>query len=292
MKPKNLLFIFSDEHNREITGCYGNKLVQTPNIDRLAARGTRFDNAYTNCPICVPARASLATGRYVHQIRNWDNAHPYFGDTPGWGHRLIDAGHQVTAIGKLHYRSEDDDDGFNEEIETLHVVDGIGEVIGLIRRDIVERGAVKNLAGEAGRGDSTYIQYDTRIAEYCCVWLRNEASHHQDKPWVLFAGFVLPHFPLIAPPEFYDLYHPEQMPWPRLYDAKDRPDHPVLRKLRKAMAYDKYFDAEKVRVALNAYYGMVSYLDHNIGLLLQTLEDCGLADDTRIIYMPVIEPAA
>ena len=84
MEPKNLLFILSDQHTREFTGCYGSELVQTPNIDRLAARGTRFDNAYTPCPICVPARASLATGRYVHQIRHWDNAHPYAGEPPGW----------------------------------------------------------------------------------------------------------------------------------------------------------------------------------------------------------------
>jgi choline-sulfatase len=87
MTPKNLLFIFSDEHTQEITGCYGNPIVRTPVLDRLAAGGTRFENAYTNCPICVPARASLATGRYVHQIGYWDNARPYTDDRPGWGQR-------------------------------------------------------------------------------------------------------------------------------------------------------------------------------------------------------------
>ena len=77
MKPKNLLFIISDQHNRDALGCYGHPFVQTPNLDALAARGTRFTSAYTNCPICVPARASLATGRYVHQTGHWDNAFPY-----------------------------------------------------------------------------------------------------------------------------------------------------------------------------------------------------------------------
>ena len=74
-----LLHIISDQHNRDLLGCYGHPSVETPNIDRLAERGTRFTNAYTNCPICVPARASLATGRYVHQIGYWDNAFPYDG---------------------------------------------------------------------------------------------------------------------------------------------------------------------------------------------------------------------
>ncbi len=79
MKPTDLLFIFSDQHNRGLSGCYGHPVVQTPNPDRLAAAGTRFANAYTNCPICIPARASLATGQYVHRIGYWDNGIPYDG---------------------------------------------------------------------------------------------------------------------------------------------------------------------------------------------------------------------
>ena len=63
MQPTNLLFIMSDEHNKHVLGCYGHPTIRTPNLDALAARGTRFTNAYTNCPICVPARASFATGQ-------------------------------------------------------------------------------------------------------------------------------------------------------------------------------------------------------------------------------------
>ena len=114
LEPKNLLFILSDEHQRDIAGCYGDGLVKTPNIDALAARGVRFTNAYTPCPICVPARASLATGRWVHQVRAWDNAAPYHGEFASWHHRLRAAGHAVASIGKLHFRSTDDDNGFTE----------------------------------------------------------------------------------------------------------------------------------------------------------------------------------
>ena len=101
--PKNLLYIISDQHNRDLLGCYGHPSVETPNIDSLAERGTRFTNAYTNCPICVPARASLATGRYVHQIGYWDNAFPYDGQIRSWGHHLRSQGYQVDSIGKLHF---------------------------------------------------------------------------------------------------------------------------------------------------------------------------------------------
>src|SRR5215212_3514880 len=104
--PTNLLFICSDEHTAHVLGRYGNRVVRTPNLDALAARGTRFTAAYTPFPICVPARASLATGRYAHQLGIWDNGAPYTGaQAPSWGHRLTARGHEVTTIGKLHYRA-------------------------------------------------------------------------------------------------------------------------------------------------------------------------------------------
>ena len=136
MQPRNMLFIMSDEHSRRVLGCYGHDMIRTPNLDRLAARGVRFTDAYCNSPICVPSRASFATGRYVHQIRFWDNAFPYDGGVPSWGHRLIAAGHRSVSIGKLHYRSIEDDNGFDEEVMPLHVVDGVGDLLGMIRDDL------------------------------------------------------------------------------------------------------------------------------------------------------------
>ena len=103
MKPTNMLFILSDEHNKKIAGSYGNTQIKTPHLDALAQRGTRFTSAYTNCPICVPARASLATGRQVHETRCWDNAIAYKGEQPSWGHRLMAQGNRAVSVGKLHY---------------------------------------------------------------------------------------------------------------------------------------------------------------------------------------------
>ena len=124
MKPANLVVIMSDEHDPRWMGCSGNNLVQTPNLDRLAARGTRFTDAYTTCPICVPARAAFAIGKYIHQIGFWDNADPYDGSVKSWHHRLREAGHRVVSVGKLHFRSTDDDNGFSEEIVPMNVFEG------------------------------------------------------------------------------------------------------------------------------------------------------------------------
>ncbi len=84
-------------------GCAGHPFVQTPSLDALAARGTRFDAAYTPSPICVAARASFAAGRPVHQTRKWDNAMPYDGSIPGWGHALQATGVRCESNGQLHY---------------------------------------------------------------------------------------------------------------------------------------------------------------------------------------------
>jgi choline-sulfatase len=258
MKPSNVLFILSDEHSRRVLGCYGHKMIRTPNLDALAARGVRFADAYTNSPICVPARASLATGRYPHQIRFWDNGIAYDGSVPTWHHRLRDAGHEVTSIGKLHFRSADDDNGFSQEIMPLHINDGIGDPLGWLRDPLPVRKATLRLAKDAGRGDSTYQDYDRKITDAAVDWLKARAGTSPDKPWALFVSLVCPHFPLIARPEFYDLYPEAEVPLPALRIPADRaPDHPYIAAFRECQIYEKGFvDEANLRRAIAAYFGI------------------------------------
>lgn len=284
MQPKNLLFIMSDEHNSDFLGCAGHAMVKTPNLDALAARGTVFENAYANSPICVPSRASFATGRYVHDCGCWDNADPYDGKVASWGHRLIAQGHRVESIGKLHYRDQGDDNGFEREIIPLHVAGGVGDLVGLIRSEMpVRKSAVKFSQG-VGPGETNYTAYDRKIASEAVAWLQAAARTSSDRPWVLFVSFVSPHFPLIAPQPFYDLYPESDVPWPLFYDAADRPRHSYYRQMRACLNYDSYFDEDMVRKGVAAYMGLCSFLDHNVGRILDALSACGLADDTRIIY--------
>jgi choline-sulfatase len=243
MTPSNLLFLLSDEHSREYLGCAGHPLVETPHLDRLAAAGTRFTAAYTPSPICIPARASLATGRYVHQIRHWDSAEPYDGSTPGWGHRLIAEGHRVVSIGKLHFRDSADANGFDEEILPMHVLDGIGWPLGLLRSVLPPYDSPREYAEEIGAGWTDYTRYDSAICARACDWLRRQAGA-TDKPWVLFVSFVSPHYPLIAPPEYFARYPLERIDLPRDYDKTRIPAHPQLREMRAFWNYDDYFPDE------------------------------------------------
>ena len=280
----NVLLIMSDEHSREIAGCYGNPFVRTPNLDALAARGVVFENAYCNSPICVPSRASLATGEYVHRTGYWDSAAPYDGRVPSWHHRLRDAGYDVVSIGKLHFRSADDDHGFSEVFHPVYVVDGIGDVHGLLRTEKRVREVARGLAAEAGRGPSPYTRFDSRVADATVRWLRERGRRKDRSQWALFSSMVSPHYPLIAPQEFYDLYGRLDLPRPRLYRKADRPDHPVIAHYRETWNYDDFFDVERLDVGLKAYYGLCSFLDFQIGRILAALDESGFNDDTLVIY--------
>ena len=285
MSGKNVLFIMSDEHSRRVVGCYGNDTVRTPNIDRLAENGTLFENAYCNCPICVPSRASVATGRYVHDIGNWDNAFPYHGEPPSFGHVLTAEGCRCESIGKLHYRGADDSNGFDNEILPLYVLNGKGDLQGMLRDPPPRRPGTRKLAADAGPGESDYIRYDRNIRDAACDWLEAVSKEPSDRPWVLFVSFVCPHFPLMAPKAFFDLYPSNQIPLPQLRRPEEFPDHPVLKKLRDVQDYEDHFrDEEHIRIAIAAYYGMVSFLDDNVGRIVQTLDAKGLGDDTLVIY--------
>ncbi len=281
MEPANLLFIISDQHQASAMGCAGHPLVRTPNLDRLAAGGTRFTNAYTNCAICVPARASLATGQYVHSIGNWDNGLPYDGSRPSWGHRLKAAGFQVDSIGKLHFRSADDDNGFTKEIEPLHVVEGIGDPASGIRDGSLRRNSRLGI-DEAGANDSTYQQYDIRNRDNAIRWLCERAE--DEKPWALFLSFVTPHPPFLAPPETYNLYPRADITLPPQWDEDSWPRHPAYDYMRRFFGADKPFDEETIRRLHGAYYGICTFLDEQIGQVLGTLDALKLRETTRVIY--------
>ncbi|QHE87620.1 sulfatase-like hydrolase/transferase [Hydrogenophaga sp. BPS33] len=285
MTPQNLLVIMSDEHSRKTLGCYGNPIVHTPHLDALAQRGTRFSDAYTTSPICVPARAAFAVGQYVHQIGFWDNADPYDGSIKSWHHLLRERGHQVTSIGKLHFRSTDEDNGFSEEILPMHVVEGKGDLIGLLRDPLAARGHARKLAATAGPGESTYTTYDRAIAAQAQVWLREKAQQYQEKPWVLFVSFVAPHFPLTAPPEHYYRYADQKLPMPKLHQRPDDQLHPYVRGYASCIDYGAYFeDDAHVHKALASYYGLCTFLDEQIGKVLGALRDAGLEQNTRVVY--------
>ena len=282
----NVLVLMSDEHNPKYLSAGGHPYVATPNLDALAARGVRFTQAYTTCPICVPARASFATGRYVHEIGFWDNGDAYDGSVPSWHHALRAAGHRAVSIGKLHFRGRPGDDhGFTREIVPMHVVEGLGDVKGLVRDDIPMRKGGEKMAKYAGPGESPYTVYDREIAARAQVWLHEEGTRDDGRPWALFVSFVAPHFPLTAPPEWFYRYARLALPMPKQYRADERPHHPFVDEYARVVDYGPHFASDAdVKRALAGYAGLVSSMDENVGKVLRALGDAGLAERTTVLY--------
>jgi len=282
----NLLVIMSDEHQWRAMSGAGHSIAQTPNLDALAARGTHFTNAYTPSPICVPARASFATGQYAHQIRLWDNAMPYIGQPEGWGHALQRQGNRVESIGKLHYRDAKDPAGFDEEHIPMQVANGVGMVWASIRREDERVSPNSRMLGQyIGAGESTYTQYDRAVTGRTCEWLEKMAKQEQEQPWCLYVGLVAPHFPLVVPQEFLDLYPLNALPADKLHPRDGYQQHPWVAKVDSVMSSESAFRDENERLtAIACYYGLVSWMDHNVGLIMDSLIANGLAESTSVIY--------
>ena len=283
MQQANTLILFCDQHNPFVSGCYGNENAHTPNIDRLAERGTVFENAYTPNPICVPARASFATGDYSFRNRHWDNCHAFDGAEDSWGKRLKENGVQVTTIGKLHFK-DDSERTFPGRRIPMNVSGGMGDPLTALRQEGGESSVViKQLEG-AKVGLSDYMQYDRRIASEAADYLRKEAGK-DGKTWCLYVGLTTPHNPLIVPQEFWDLYRPEQFSVaPEWHDQSGL--HPVMQAFRHRMMLDRgLLTDEQIQNAMAAYYALTSFMDSQVGVILDALREAGLEESTRVIYM-------
>ena len=222
----------------------------------------------------------------MHRHRAWDNAIAYDGGIQGWAHALRRRGHHVASIGKLHYRGQPDEDyGFTESLLPMHITGGVGDVTHLVRDPDDIRTTGKNLIASAGPGESSYTLYDRQVAAAAQVWLRETGTRRHARPWVLFVSMVAPHFPLTAPPEHYYRYIGQDLPRPKLYDLAERPDHPYVRIYARRSDYDRHISGPAdLQRALAGYFGLVSFLDEQIGKILAVLSETGLADTTRVIY--------
>jgi choline-sulfatase len=282
----NLLFFLSDNHARSATGCYGNAVVRTPAIDRIAATGTRYANAYTASPLCCPARAAIATGRFPFQTGYWDNAIVYDGRVRSWMHRLRDAGAEVVSVGKLHFRSSDDDNGFSEELAPMHILNGKGGVSMLLRwsdEEPVNAGQWELYLHQSRAGASHYQAYDAEISRLAIDWLERRAVR-RERPWVLFVSYVSPHPPFTVPQDLLDSYPAAAMPLPPLFRPGERPTHPSLEHLRRIMGFKAMTDESALRRIAACYYALVTHLDREIGSVLRAAESLGLLEDTCVAY--------
>jgi choline-sulfatase len=286
IRPANQLVLISDNHARSVVGCYGRPLARTPNLDALAARGARFSNASCASPLCCPSRAALATGRYPHRTGYWDNAIVYDGRVRSWMHELRDHGQDVVSVGKLHFRSGADDNGFSREIAPMHILNGKGGVSMLLRwsgGEPVNLGQWELYFDKSGVGETAYQAYDRVITREAIGWLETVAARRA-RPWTLFVSYVSAHPPFAVPQRLYDLYRDADVPLPPLFRPEERPEHPAIAHLRRQMDTRAIVDEARLRDIIRCYHALSTHLDEQIGEVLAAAAALGLLEETRVIY--------
>ena len=277
----NVVFILSDRHTATFSGCYGNPITRTPNLDRLAERGARFEYTYCLSPTCAPARASMMSGRYIHEIGAWCNSFPYTGVPKGWGHYFLDQGVLYTTVGKLDFQPGGDH-GIEDERLASHRHSR--DVTTLFREETQPRYPFMQGFCKTGPADSLRAyQRDIGVAEEAARWILD--NRPEGRPWVLSVNFQHLHRPWLPTQDLWDHYDSRV----RLEDLDERYTEDVdhLHPFQQTFATysgGEYVTLEQVRRGVVGYHGAVEILDRNIGVVLNALEEAGIQDETLVVY--------
>ena len=279
-KRPNLLLIMSDEHAPMFSGAYGHPLVQTPHLDRLAVEGVLFENAYCNSPLCAPSRMSFMTGRFVQHIGAWDNTTALGSDAVTWAHIMRAAHYDVVLSGKQHFVGPDKLHGFRAQLARDIHGENYHPIFPWSKGTLTAPHPWPGV-DQAAPGATLEIEVDDEAEEAALDYLRDPARKRQ--PWVLNASFIAPHFPLVVPQKYWDLYPLEEIDLPRIPPNHLQNLHPVYQRMRRMFGMID-FPEEQTRRARAGYYGLISYLDDKIGRLLEVLEETGQRENTVVIY--------
>lgn len=307
-KPKNVLFIMSDQHAPFALGVRGDAVAHTPNLDALARTAVLFDSAYCATPVCLPSRATLFTGLYSHHTGAYNNNTPWPYRYKTLAHYFKDAGYITSAIGKMHF-----DDGQSHDFDYRLDFNDWFQVLGpkaKIWAD--ELGFPNNGAGQpqipelndrhdpwAGartdddREGSVAVGHVSHLAEedHFESFVARESvrfleNYGKKYPFLLVSSFLKPHDPFMPAARFAAMYNPARMKLPSTWGKVDLATVP--RFIRSAIEWDRptpeLRDPENAKIRIAMYYAQLAQTDDCVGKVLRALHDLGLEDDTIIFY--------
>jgi choline-sulfatase len=282
MNRPNILFLLSDEHSFRFlehrSRAEGGEPVRTPNLSRLAARGTEFTDTYCAMPLCTPSRLCLLAGREVRACGAWDNESVLRPELPTLPGALAQAGYATCLVGKMHLGGNLQFAGFQHRPygdltgQTGHQWEPLQDPRATGMRERTTK------AGLTGIPES--LLQEQVVATESLAWIRN---HDHAQPWFLCASFSRPHFPLTAPARHLDYYLRRGVPPPFVPATGDAYDHPMSRGMRAGFRSDE-ISPDEMQHARAAYFACVTYLDEIIGDFLARLEATGELDNTIIVY--------
>ncbi|MBT5877133.1 MAG: sulfatase-like hydrolase/transferase [Candidatus Latescibacteria bacterium] len=264
----NIIYVNPDEMRADVLGCYGHPLVQTPNFDRLAAEGTRFQQCHVQHTVCTPSRCSFMTGWYPHTRGHRTLWHPLQPDEPNTMRYMKSVGYDVHWIGKNDCLSPG---SFASSVSRVHRVSGGGNS--------------RNAFAEGEPGFFSFLNeaLDSPPRDAACFERAIEVVRKRktsDPPFFLFLATSFPHPIYHAPQPWHDMYDPADIPPLRPADLEGKPAfHRLIRAYRELGPLDDMV----LRRIMAVYLGMVSYVDHLLGKLLDALDESGLADETAVV---------
>jgi len=273
----------SDEHDPAVMGCYGDALVQTNNLDHLAERGVTFDAAYTTSPLCVPARLSFTAGKYVSRCGAWSNSCWLpSNDYPSLPRVLNAAGYESLLGGKMHF-DKTRRYGFTDLYPAWsNTSDKTGK--GGRRSPTDETPGIHSWEGRSSQfyvsDDSGILNHDRQVTKHCSAFLRSRNT--SDKPFFLLAGYLAPHFPLIAPEEYYQRYM-DRVPMPEIPEGLIESLPMNYKHLRYGFGVNNT-DPAVVKKGRELYWALTDWFDDEVGKLLGALDDSEVAENTVVIY--------
>ncbi len=269
-------------------GCYGNTAVKSPTIDRLAAEGVTFDAAYSNSPLCTPARYCMMTGQLPSATRGYDNAAYLASTIPTFAHYARVAGYRTVLSGKMHFVGPDQLHGFEERRTTDIYPADFGWTPDWRAADERIDWWYHNMDSVVGAGVAevtNQLLFDDEVGHHALRALHDVARADDSRPWLVVASFTHPHDPYVTRQQYWDRYEGVDIP-PPVVAAGDVDNDPHSQRLRDACAMDAttITDAD-VRNARRAYYGNVSYVDDWTKRLTDTLTALDVADDTVVLLV-------
>ncbi len=284
LQKPNVLFIVSDDLNTDL-GCYENAQVKSPNLDRLAARGVRFDRAYCQYPLCNPSRSSVMTGRRPDSTKvlgNGPHFRDFIPDAVTLPQHFRNNGYFAARVGKIyHYGvpSEIGTDGKDDPASWDVVFNPSGH-------DKKEENKIINHSPHRGIGSGLSLHAaDGTSEEQTDGMVATEAirlmKENRNRPFFLAVGFFRPHSPYVAPKRFFDMYDLNRM-LPAQFPQNDFDDIP-----KPALFVDPpnwNIKEEKMREAIQAYYASVTFMDEQLGRVLAALSQLGLEDNTIVVF--------
>ncbi len=274
----NVLILMSDEHAFRAASPYGHPFVDTPNMERLAARGTTYDAAYCPSPLCAPSRSSFLSGLPPHRTGVINNCILENRDFPSYGSELAAQGVHTATIGKTDAFTGTDRLGFTETR-----LGGDRNIPGdtNFRRDpLTIRTDGPDRASRYGPRDNAFAN-DTRVVDAAVEWLDTRAAAIAGS-WTLTVNIVAPHFPHYAHQDLWRKYagHADL---PEIGGDVETANHPYALDLRRHFQTST-FTEEQTRGLRQGYWAGVDYVDQQLGRLIAALERSGQEDDTVVVY--------